>query len=60
MVDDFGIKHSGKDHALHLKASQETKYRVTTDWEVKLYIGIELNWEYEKGMTQYQNTEKSE
>ena len=52
MVDDFGIKYSGKDHALHLKAAQETKYRVTTYWEVKLYIGIELKWEYEKGIVQ--------
>ena len=48
MVDNFGVKCPGKDHALHLKAALETKYKVTTDWEVKLYIGIALKWDYEK------------
>ena len=28
------------------------KYKVTTYWEGKLYIGIALNWEYEKGTVQ--------
>ena len=42
LVDDFGVKYSGKDHALHLKAELELKYKVTTDWEEKLYIGIAL------------------
>ena len=32
----------GKEHELHLKAALESKYRVTTDWEGKLYIGIAL------------------
>ena len=50
--DDFGVKYSGKDHALYLKASLETKYKVTTDWEGKLYIGIALKWDYEKGTVQ--------
>ena len=48
MVDDFGVKYSSKEHALHLKASLETKYKVTTDWEGKLHIGIALKWDYEK------------
>ena len=52
VVDDFGVKYSGKDHALHLKASLETKYKVTTDWGGKLYIGIALKWDYEKGTVQ--------
>ena len=45
-VDDFGVKYSGKEHALHLKAALETKYKVTTDWEGKLYIGIALKWHH--------------
>ena len=52
VVDDFGQKYSGKEHALHLKAAIEDKYRVTIDWEVKLYIWIALKWDYEKGTIQ--------
>ena len=32
VVGDFGVKYSEKEHALHLKAALETKYKVTTDW----------------------------
>ena len=52
VVDDFCIKYSGKEHALHLKAKLETKYKVTKDWEGKLYIGISLKWDHEKGTVQ--------
>ena len=46
LVDDFGVKDSGKEHALHLKAALKTKHKVTTDWEEKFYIGIALKWGY--------------
>ena len=52
MFDGFGDKYLGKEHALHLKEVLETKYKVTTDWEGKLYIGIALMWDYEKGTVQ--------
>ena len=52
VVDYFGVKYLGKEHALHLKSALETKYNLTTDWEVKLYIGIALKWDYEKGTVQ--------
>ena len=32
VVHDFGVKKSGKEHALHLKAALKTKYRLTKDW----------------------------
>ena len=48
VVDNFRVKSSGKEYALHLKAALEYKYKETTDWEVKLYIGIALKWDYEK------------
>ena len=35
VVDDFGVKYVGKEHALHLKATLEEHYKVTNDWEVK-------------------------
>ena len=46
------VKYSGKEHALHLKSALEYKYKVNTDWEGKLYIGIALKWDYGKGMVQ--------
>ena len=44
----FGVKYLVKEHDLHLKASLEGKYKVTTYWESKLYIWIGLKWDYEK------------
>ena len=52
VVDDFGVKYSGKEHALQLKSELEKKYNVTTDWEGKFYIQITLKWDYEKGTVQ--------
>ena len=52
MVDDFGVKYSWKEHAFHLKSELETKYKITIDWEGKLYIGKALNWDYGKGTVQ--------
>jgi hypothetical protein len=46
VVDDFGVKYVGEEHALHLKAALETNYEVTTDWSGRRYIGITLDWDY--------------
>ena len=48
VVDDFGVKYDGKEHALHLKATLEEHYKVTNDWEGKRYIGITLDWDYKR------------
>ena len=48
VFDDFGVKCSGKQHALHLKRSLEAKYKVTTDWDGKLYVVISITWDYDK------------
>ena len=42
VVNGFGVTHLGEEYYLHLKASLENKYKVTTDWKGKLYIGISL------------------
>ena len=69
VVDDFGVKYKGKQHAKHLVESLEAaKYRVKTDWKGNKYIGITLDWDYtkrqvhlsmpgykEKGLTQFQH-----
>ena len=30
----------------------EAKYKVTTEWDGKIYVGISLNWDYDKGTFQ--------
>jgi hypothetical protein len=47
LVDDFGVKYVGKEHADHLLHSLKQQYEVTEDWEGKLYCGISLKWEYD-------------
>ena len=32
VVDDFGVKYVGEEHALHLKKTLEEDYAVTTEW----------------------------
>ena len=49
VVDDFGVKHVGRQHAEHLEQTLRKHYRITTDWEGALYCGITLKWDYEKG-----------
>jgi hypothetical protein len=46
VVDDFGVKYTGREHALHLKQALESTYKITTDWDGELYIGITLKWDY--------------
>lgn len=50
VVDDFGVKYVGKEHALHLlKTLEDAGYVVTTDWEGKQFCGIDLAWDYTNG-----------
>jgi hypothetical protein len=46
VVDDFGVKYVGKEHADHLVASLKTKYKLVKDWSGDLYCGIKLHWDY--------------
>jgi len=47
VVDDFGIKYEGKEHAQHLIEAIQAKYKCSTDWSGNLYCGITLKWDYE-------------
>ncbi len=47
VIDDFGVKYVGKEHALHLKHVLEEHYQLTCDWDGCQYIGITLNWDYQ-------------
>ena len=48
VADDFGVQYFGQEHALHLKATLEDNYGVTKEWDGKRYIGITLDWDYER------------
>ena len=50
VVDDFGVKYVGKEHAEHLAETlQKAGYKITMDWEGKQFCGITLDWDYENG-----------
>ena len=42
LVDNFGIKCVGKDHALHLLKTLKLNYEITNDWEGTTIAGIDL------------------
>jgi len=47
VVDDFGVKYVGKEHADHLiSCLKEETYKLTEDWTGNLYCGISLRWDY--------------
>ena len=46
VVDDFGVKYQGIQHAKHLKEELEKYYEVALDWKGRLFFGINLNWNY--------------
>ena len=50
VVDDFGVKYVGKEHADHLHKVISEHYDVTTDWEGKRYLGLTFDWDYELRM----------
>jgi hypothetical protein len=47
VVDDFGIKYAGKEHADHLLNALRKYCEVAEDWTGGLYCGIKLDWNYE-------------
>ena len=48
VVDDFGVKYVGEEHAKHLQRVLEEHYKLTCDWTGTRYIGITLDWDYNK------------
>ena len=48
VVDDFGIKYSNKEDVDHLISALEEKYKLHIDWEGNDYIGLDLDWDYDK------------
>ncbi len=48
VVDDFGVKYVGKEHADHLLGVIQKHYKCTKEWDGKRYIGIKLDWDYDR------------
>ena len=46
VVDDFGVKYVGEEHALHLLHAIKENYDVTSDWTGRRYLGLTLDWDY--------------
>jgi hypothetical protein len=48
VVDDFGVKYVGQEHAEHLMACIRKNYNISSDWNGSAYYGLTLNWDYKK------------
>ena len=46
VVDDFGVKYTAKNDALHLINTMKKKYPdITIDWSGRIFLGIHLYWD---------------
>jgi hypothetical protein len=45
VVDDFGIKYKGREHAEHLIRSLEEEYELKTDWTGNKYVGLTIDFD---------------
>ena len=48
VVDDFGIKYDRQEDITHLLDLLKTIYKISEDWDRKLYCGLNLKWGYYK------------
>ena len=49
IVDDFGVKYIGKEHADHLIQCLRNHYQeVDIDWDGKRFCVVHLDWDYDK------------
>ena len=48
VVDDFGVKYVGREHAQHLIDTIREHYDLTEDWTGSKYIGIQIDWDYDR------------
>jgi hypothetical protein len=46
IVDDFTVKYVGQQHAHHMRNILLRSYELTTDWDGKMYSGMNLKWYY--------------
>jgi hypothetical protein len=46
IMDDFAVKHVGKQHADHLRNALLKTNKLTTDWAATVYSVMTLKWDY--------------
>jgi hypothetical protein len=46
VVDDFGLKYVGREHAEHLMACIKKNYNISSNWDGCAYCGLTLDWDY--------------
>ncbi len=46
VVDDFGIKYVGQEHAMHLISILKEHYELSEDWKGTKFIRLTLKWDY--------------
>jgi hypothetical protein len=49
VVDDFGVKYVGREHAEHLMECIKKNYNISSDWNGSAYCGLTLEWDYKNG-----------
>ena len=48
VVDDFGVKYVGQEHADHLINALQQIYEISIDWTGSQYLGLTLKWNYNR------------
>ena len=48
VVEYFAIKYTSLKNDKHLLNASQAKYKISEDWEAKIYMGITLKWGYIK------------
>jgi hypothetical protein len=46
VVDNFGVKYVGREHAEHLMECIKKNYNISSDWKGSAYCGLTLEWDY--------------
>jgi hypothetical protein len=46
VVDDFGVKYVGREHAEHLMTCIKKNCSISSDWNGTAYCGLTLDWDY--------------
>ena len=49
VVDDFGVKYVGQEHAEHLMECLQTEYKISHEWNGERYLGLTIDWDYTNG-----------
>jgi hypothetical protein len=49
VVDDFGVKYVGCEHAEHLMEFIKKNYNISSDWNGSAYCSLTLDWDYKYG-----------